>query len=318
MQAVNPIQIAPMVGVTTPHFNHLMRLISPRIGLYTEMTTVQSIRYGRALQRFEQIPHGLILQLAGNQPAELAYCAEQAAHLGFAGININIGCPSSKIKKADYGAVLFKKPALVAACVHAMKQACDLPISVKTRIGVDDHDNYLYLARFIEAVSAAGCDELVLHARKALLKGLSPKANRTIPRLRYDVVQQVAIDFPELVLCINGGISDLKVIECFSQQFDSVMLGRVIDKNPMILQDIDASIYGEARSYESRVSLLNRYSHYIERHKAHCNPILLMKPLMGLFYATPLAKQWHEAILRSFNKKHGIDLVSLAQLAESL
>jgi tRNA-dihydrouridine synthase A len=318
MQAINPIQIAPMVGVTTPHFNYFMRLICPRVGLYTEMTTVQSIRYGRALQRFAEIPDGLILQLAGNQPAELAYCAEKAAHLGFSGININIGCPSSKIKKADYGAVLFKKPALVAACVRAMKQACDLPISVKTRIGVDDHDNYLYLARFIEAVAAAGCDELVLHARKALLKGLSPKANRTIPKLRYDVAQQVAIDFPHIPLCINGGIADMERIMAFSAQFSSVMLGRVIDKNPMILQDIDAAIYGVDRSYESRASLLARYSRYVKAHQARCNPILLMKPLMGLFYATPLAKHWHEAILRAFNKKHGIDLLSLAELAESL
>lgn len=318
MRVINPVQIAPMVGVTTPHFNYFMRLICPRVGLYTEMTTVQSIRYGRALERFDYLPEGLILQLAGNQPAELAYCAEQAAHLGFSGININIGCPSSKIKKADYGAVLFKKPAMVAACVRAMKQACDLPISVKTRIGVDDHDNSLYLMRFIEAISAAGCDELVLHARKALLKGLSPKANRTIPKLRYDVVQQVARDFPTLPLCINGGISELETIVRFSQQFNSVMLGRIIDKNPMILQKIDAAIYRVERSYESRVSLLARYSHYVEKQQERCNPILLMKPLMGLFYATPLAKHWHAAILRSFNKKHGIDLASLARLASSL
>ena len=317
MPAINPVQIAPMVGVTTQHFNYFMRLICPRVGLYTEMTTVQSIRYGKALQRFDYIPDGLILQLAGNQPAELAYCAKRAADMGFSGININIGCPSSKIKKADYGAVLFKKPSLVAACVRAMKEACDIPISVKTRIGVDDHDNYLYLARFIEAICAAGCDELILHARKALLKGLSPKANRTVPPLRYEVVRQVARDFPEVALCINGGIADISTITHFSRVFNGVMLGRVIDKNPMILQAIDEAVYGVQRSYESRASLLARYSQYVEMQQGQHNPILLMKPLMGLFYATPLAKQWHEAILRSFNKKYGIDLESLATLAQS-
>ena len=304
-----------MVGVTTSHFNYFLRLISKNIGLYTEMVSTNSIRHGKVLDRAGSIEKNLTIQLAGNCPDELAFCARLAQHKGYAAVNLNIGCPSCKIKKANYGAVLFKSPALVAACVAAMKDSCDIPISVKTRIGVDDYDNYQYLAKFIEQLLQSGCDEIVLHARKALLKGLSPKANRTIPKLRYDVVANIKKDFPAAKICINGGINSVEQAADFCKVFDSVMLGRAIDKNPMILQDIDKVIYNNLTNNYSRGDILQKYLVYIEKNKNENSSILLMKPLMGLFYGTPLAKKWHKAIIDSFNKKNGVNLECLRELA---
>ncbi|MBT4804236.1 MAG: tRNA dihydrouridine(20/20a) synthase DusA [Legionellales bacterium] len=315
MDGFNKVHVAPMVGVTTAHFNYFLRIISKNIGLYTEMVSTNSIRHGKVLNRVPRVEDKLTIQLAGNCPGELGFCAGLAEYKGYAAINLNVGCPSSKIKKANYGAVLFKSPSLVAACVGAMKDNCDIPVSVKTRIGVDDFDNYQYLARFIEQLLRSGCDEIVLHARKALLKGLSPKANRTIPRLRYDVVESIKKDFPDAKICINGGIGAIGSIVNFCDSFDSVMLGRIIDKNPMILQEIDKCIYNDVTNNYTRHDIFQHYSSYIDMHKYSYSNIMLMKPLMGLFYGTPLAKKWHKAIIDSFNSKNGIDLDGLRNLA---
>ena len=310
------IQVAPMVGVTTQHFNHFIRLISTSVGLYTEMTSTNSIRHGRALQRMNNVGSKQIIQLAGNVPSELSYCAAKAEQLGFAGVNLNVGCPSCKIKKANYGAILFKYPSLVAECVRAMKDSCEFPVSVKTRIGVDDIDSYQYLYKFIALLLDNGCDEIVLHARKAYLKGLSPKANRTVPPLNYDAVAKLSRDFPHANFCLNGGITTIKQVEALFERFDNLMLGRIIEKNPLILVEIYNLIEGATRVV-SRYHIYNEYLKYIELNKREYNKIMLLKPLFGLYHGTRISKQWHTAVVESF-RTGSTDILSNLAVAEGI
>lgn len=310
------IQVAPMVGVTTQHFNHFIRLICSNVGLYTEMISTSSIRHGRVLQRMHNIAEKQIIQLAGNVPSELSFCASKSEQLGFAGVNLNIGCPSCKIKKANYGAVLFKYPSLVAECVRAMKDSCAFPVSVKTRIGVDDIDNYQYLYKFIALLLDNGCDEIVLHARKAYLKGLSPKANRTVPPLDYATVAKLNRDFPNANFCLNGGITTIKQVEKLFERFDNLMLGRIIEKNPLILVEIYNLIEGTKISV-SRYHIYNEYLKYIEINKGCYNKIMLLKPLFGLYHGTRISKQWHTAVVESF-RTGSTDVLTKLSFAEGL
>lgn len=314
--ASKSIQVAPMVGVTTQHFNHFIRLISSSVGLYTEMTSTNSIRHGRVFHRMNNIASKQIIQLAGNVPSELAFCAAKAEQIGFAGVNLNVGCPSCKIKKANYGAILFKYPALVAECVRAMKDACSFPVSVKTRIGVDDVDSYQYLYKFVALLLDNGCDEIVVHARKAYLKGLSPKANRTVPPLNYDTVVKLNRDFPNANFCLNGGISTIKQVEGLFERFDNLMLGRIIEKNPLILVDIYNLIEGTKRSV-SRYHIYTEYLKYIEINKGEYNKIMLLKPLFGLYYGTRISKQWHTAVVESF-RTGSTDTLTMLATAEGI
>ena len=309
-----PIQVAPMVGVTTPHFNRLMRLITPRFGLYTEMISTHSIRHGFVLDRMPQPEANTVIQLAGNCPDQLAYCAQLAERRGFVGVNLNVGCPSGKIKKAQFGAILFKYPALVAACAQAMKESVQIPVSVKTRIGVDDCENYQYLARFVEMLLKSGCDEVVIHARKAYLKGLSPKANRNVPPLRYSIVQQLMHDFPEGHFVLNGGIDSLDRYSQLKTTFSHMMIGRAIDRNPFLLRALERDIYGDTALKTSRQEVLSQYMHYAFQQSFTRSHIPLLKPLMGLFHATPFAKTWHKKIIDCFSKKQKTPLADMALL----
>ncbi|MEE3003449.1 MAG: tRNA dihydrouridine(20/20a) synthase DusA [Pseudomonadota bacterium] len=312
----NPsIHVAPMVGVTTEHFNKLIRLISDKAVLYSEMTSTNSIRFGNALQRVNCVYDKQIIQLAGNNPNELGYCAEVAERFGYAGVNLNVGCPSNKIKKANYGAVLFKYPALVAECVHVMKNKCKIPISVKTRIGVDEVDNYLYLKNFVKMLLDVGCDEIVIHARKAYLKGLSPKANRNIPPLKYEIVSQLITDFPKAKFCLNGGINEISQVKKLLKDHNCLMLGRAIEKNPLILREIDSHIYGSPLNNLTRFEIFNSYSKYALAKKGSVSHIMLLKPLLGLYFNTRIAKQWNNEVVRCFNKKANFDLQRLQSLA---
>ena len=313
---IKTVQVAPMVGVTTQHFNHFIRLISDRVGLYTEMTSTNSIRHGNVLSRVDKVYSKQIIQLAGNMPDELGYCAHKAEMAGYSGVNLNVGCPSCKIKKANYGAVLFKYPALVAEAVKSMKESCSIPVSVKTRIGVDHIDSYQYLANFVEILLKNNCDEIIIHARKAYLKGLSPKANRTIPPLRYEVLSQLEQDFPEANFCLNGGITTIKQVKELFGTFDNLMLGRVIEKNPLILQDIDYFLYGD-KACLSRLDIYRSYMDYVRSNIDRYNKIMLIKPLFGLYFGTNISKKWHCAVINSFNRKNGFSFQELDSLAAS-
>ena len=296
------LQVAPMVGVTNEYFRYFISLISSSSLLYTEMLSTNSIRHGNILTNANTVNNArTCIQFAGNDPNELAYCAQLAQRCGYKKINLNVGCPSCRIKKGGYGAVLFKSPALVAACVAEMKKAVDIPITVKTRIGVDHHDSYLYLAKFVGLLLDSGCDELIIHARKAYLQGLSPKANRSVPPLRYDVVRALRKDFPGADIVLNGGINTLGLTKTLFCDFNSLMLGRVVEKNPLILRDIENKVLGLQVNNLTREEILTRYLSYINIMDIQPHRIQLLKPLMGLYHGTNKAKKWHKMIIESFS-----------------
>ena len=224
-----------MMDWTDRHCRFFLRLITPRALLYTEMIPTGAILFGdpERFLRFDPAEHPLALQLGGADPDQLARCAEQGAARGFDEINLNVGCPSDRVQDARFGACLMAEPDLVAACVRAMAAAAPGPVTVKTRIGINARDSYDFLRRFVDAVAGAGCRTVILHARKAWLSGLSPKENRELPPLRYEVVHRVKADFPELEIIANGGIRTIEQARAQLAKVDGVMIGReAYRKNP--------------------------------------------------------------------------------------
>lgn len=241
----NALSIAPMMDYTDRHFRYLMRQLTRRTVLYTEMVTSAAILHGdrQRLLGFSVIEKPLVLQIGGDNPADLAECCRIAEDMGYDGVNLNVGCPSSRVQDGHFGACLMAKPEQVAACVTAMQAATALPISVKHRIGIDDCDRYEDLANFVRIVSAGGCEWFTVHARKAWLKGLNPKENRTIPPLRYGDVYRLKQDFPHLGIEINGGILTLAEAQEHLQQVDAVMIGRAAYDNPYLFATADSGVY---------------------------------------------------------------------------
>ena len=299
-----------MVGVTNKHFRHLMRMISQRALLYTEMTTTNVIR-------FNKIKHDLTnafdnkdtsFQLAGNNPNEIAYCAQIVESYGYHSVNLNLGCPSKNIKSAEYGATLFKKPAIVAAMLKAAIQSVSIPVSIKIRIGVDHHDGYMYLAKFVENAISCGCNDIVVHARKAYLQGLSPKANRNVPPLRYEVVSKLQQDFPEANFTLNGGINSIEQVKSLYDEFDSLMLGRIAEKNPLILRQIEQDVFGYKHSIYSRQEIITKYINYVKLNISdHSSHVFLIKPLIGMYHGTRCSKAWSKLVVSCFQDVQKID-----------
>ncbi|WFP52068.1 tRNA dihydrouridine(20/20a) synthase DusA [Methylomonas sp. EFPC3] len=243
--AASRFSVAPMLDWTDRHCRYFHRLLSRHALLYSEMVTTGAILQGNAerhLQR-DAAEHPVALQLGGSNPRELAQCARIGAGYGYAEINLNVGCPSDRVQNGRFGACLMAEPQLVADCVAAMRDAVSIPVTVKSRIGIDDRDSYTELVDFIATVARAGCKTFIVHARKAWLSGLSPKENREIPPLRYGVVFQLKQDFPELEIVINGGINTLDTAEALLSQVDGVMLGREVYHNPFLLVQVDARIF---------------------------------------------------------------------------
>lgn len=253
-----------MMGYTDRHFRYLLRLISPRVRLYTEMVTTGALLRGDSarLLRFHDCEHPLALQLGGSDPLALARCAKLGAAAGYDEINLNVGCPSGRVQHARFGACLMARPELVAHCVNAMCAAVDIPVTVKTRIGIDDLDAYEHLHRFTDAVARAGCATLIVHARKAWLRGLSPRENRKLPPLRYDTVYRLKHDFPDLEIVINGGIETLEDAVMHRRQVDGAMLGRVVCRDPYLLARADELLFGNSRKPPDRMDVLGRYVEY--------------------------------------------------------
>jgi tRNA-dihydrouridine synthase A len=279
-----------MMAYTDRHYRVLMRLITRRTLLYTEMVTTGALLHGdnRRHLQFSPIEHPLVLQLGGSDPRELAQCARIAEEFHYDEINLNVGCPSDRVQSGQFGACLMKQPVLVADCVAAMCEAVKIPVTVKTRIGVDHDDSYDALTNFIATVKATGCETFIVHARKAWLKGLSPRQNRTVPPLRYDVVYQLKQDFPELEIIINGGIKTLPEIEAHLQRVDGVMIGREAYDNPLLLAD-DPQL--------SRTQLVLDYLPYITTQLTEGVPFWKMsRHLMGIFQGQRGAKQWRSLL----------------------
>jgi len=295
------LSVAPMMDWTDSHYRCFARLLSRHTLLYTEMVTTGALIYGdrERFLRYNPAEHPVALQLGGSDPAELARCASMGADWGYDEINLNVGCPSDRVQNGRFGACLMAEPALVADCVSAMKAAVAVPVTVKSRIGIDDRDSYEELAAFTQAVETAGCDALIVHARKAWLQGLSPRENREVPPLRWDWVLALKRDFPALPLVLNGGVTRLDQVEALlsEQQIDGVMIGREAYQNPWLLADVDRRLFGAENSVATPQQALGAFIPYVERQLAHGVPLASMtRHLLGLFHGCPGAKAWRRTL----------------------
>lgn len=291
--------VAPMLDWTDRHCRYFYRLMSQHAVLYTEMVTTGAILYGNREQHlgYSEPEHPLVLQLGGSQPDELARCAEIAADYGYDEINLNVGCPSDRVQNGRFGACLMAHPQLVADCVAAMQAAVSLPVSVKSRIGIDDRDSYAELVDFIGTIAETGCRTFVIHARKAWLSGLSPKENREIPPLRYDVVYQLKKDFPQLEIIMNGGITTLDCCQEILQHVDGVMLGREVYHNPFLMTAVDSQLYGQAANSVSRQDVVLAMLPYVEQQLAEGVRLnSISRHLLGLFHGEKGARAWRRYI----------------------
>ena len=311
------ISIAPMMNVTDRHFRVFLRGLSGRMKLYTEMKVSGAIIHGNRERflDFDECERPLAIQLGGSQPKELAVCARLAEEWGYDEINLNIGCPSERVKNGKFGACLMAQPKLVAECVAAMRgEVRDIPVTVKTRIGIDHHDSYEYLAEFIARVAEGGCEHFIIHARKAWLKGLSPKENRELPPLHYDRVYRLKQDFPALRIAINGGIKTLSEASEHLRHVDSVMIGREAIRHPWLLSAVDEVIFNQASTLGTRTEMVDAYLPYIEQQLALGSPLRhMIQPVLGLFHGQPGARSWRRHLsVSAANKGAGVEVIQQA------
>ncbi|MEC8383498.1 MAG: tRNA dihydrouridine(20/20a) synthase DusA [Pseudomonadota bacterium] len=305
---VAKIQIAPMMGWTDQHFRYLMRLLSPDVLNYSEMVTTGALLYGdraRYLQRHDA-EGAVILQLGGSCPDALARCAVFGQEYGYAGINLNVGCPSTRVQAGKIGACLYKDPVLVASCVEAMVQAVDIPISVKCRIGVDDVDGLAHLVDFLQKMHEKSCHSVQLHARKAWLKGLNPKQNRSIPPLEYDFAYQASQKVLGLPIILNGGLNDRASMEKQLGRFPGVMLGRVAYMHPLMVRAIAMQVYPSS-DYKSLDNMLSDYLNYVvDAHECGHRLSVLTKPLFNLCRGQAYAKKWKKSLMAFSGKRQDV------------
>ena len=284
-----------MMEWTDRHCRVFLRAITKRTLLYTEMVHTGAILRGDAGRHLghDPVEHPLALQLGGSNPADLAAAARMGRDYGYDEINLNVGCPSERVSAGRFGACLMAEPELVADCVAAMAEAVDIPVTVKSRIGIDERDSYEELAAFIEAVAARGCRTFIIHARKAWLSGLSPKQNREVPPLRYEFVQRIKADFPALEIILNGGVDSLTAAAEHLSALDGVMIGRVAYNDPWILRDADARIFAGQAGPESRHAVIDSLLPYIEAQCGAGVPLQRMtRHMIGLFNGLPGARAW--------------------------
>jgi tRNA-dihydrouridine synthase A len=297
--------IAPMMDWTDRHCRHFHRLLSKRAFLYTEMVTTGALIHGdhhRFLQ-YDPCEHPVALQLGGSNPRELAICAKMAADYGYDEVNLNVGCPSDRVQNGRFGACLMAEPDLVAACVAAMNQAVTIPVTVKTRIGIDDKDSYEELVHFISTVAAAGCKTFIVHARKAWLSGLSPKENREVPPLRYEVVYQLKIDFPYLEFILNGGVTSIEQTQALLQHVDGVMVGREAYQHPYLLASVDQALFGDTSPVLTRTETVHALLPYIEEQlQAGLRLNSVTRHILGLFHGEPGARGWRRYLSETVGK----------------
>ena len=291
------LAVAPMMERTDRHCRYFLRLLAPHAWLYTEMITARALLHGarERLLAFHPAEHPIAVQLGGGAPAELASAAQLATSAGYDEINLNVGCPSGRVQAGCFGAALMANPALVAECVQAMRDASGLPVTVKTRLGIDDLDSYSHLCEFVAAVAAAGCRTVFVHARKAWLSGLSPKENRDIPPLDYKRVHRLKQDFPELEIVINGGLSAVDTATAQLEHVDGVMLGRAVYRDPYLFAALDAQLFGGV--LPSRAAVLEAMLRYAASEVAKGTPLrAITRHLMGLYAGLPGARGWRRTL----------------------
>ena len=302
--------VAPMMDRTDRHCRYFHRLLTKRSFLYTEMLHANAVLKGdtEKLLNHHTDEHPLVLQLGGSDPSALAEASSISEKFGYSEVNLNVGCPSSKVQKGRFGAVLMKEPKLVAECISQMKNATTLPITVKCRIGVDDMDENIHLDNFINEVSTAGCNTFIIHARKAWLKGLSPKGNREIPPLNYERVYKLKNTFPDLNFIINGGIKTLNESSIHLQHVDGVMIGREAYENPLLLTEVDSVIFLDKKVSTSRSDILKSLIPYIGDELERGTKIShITRHLMGLFKGFNGAKNMRKNLISLNNAINPIE-----------
>lgn len=306
--------VAPMLDWTDRHCRYFLRLLSRDAILYTEMVTTGAIIFGKGdYLGFNDAEHPLVLQLGGCAPADMAKCAEIAQERGYKEININVGCPSDRVKNGSFGACLMARPEIVADCVKAMQASVDIPVTVKCRIGIDDMDDDAGLTDFVLPIYQAGCEHFIVHARKAWLQGLSPKQNRDVPPLNYERVYRLKQDNPKLHISINGGVTTLEQAKQHLQQVDGVMMGREIYSNPYILSQVDKLIFDKANAdVRSRADIVKAMTTYIQSEVSKGARVWhIARHVLGLFQGQVGGKIWRRYLSQNGTGKHNNPLLLL-------
>nr|WP_255307759.1 tRNA dihydrouridine(20/20a) synthase DusA [Gilliamella apicola] len=311
---LNRFSVAPMLDWTDKHCRYFHRILTKQTLLYTEMVTTGAILFGKGdYLDFNLAEQPLCLQLGGSDPVALAKCAKLAEQRGYNEINLNVGCPSDRVQNGMFGACLMGNADLVARCVSAMQEQVDIPVTVKTRIGIDHLDSYDFLRQFIDTLLPF-TNTFIVHARKAWLSGLSPKENREVPPLDYARVYQLKCDYPQLTIALNGGVKTINEIKHHLQFVDGVMVGREAYQNPLLLAEIDAQIFGIDKPSIDGISAIKALYPYIEQQLtqgAQLNHI--MRHTLGIFNGRKGAKQWRRYLSENAHKKGaGIEVVEQA------
>ena len=296
------LSIAPMMDRTDRHYRYFLRQITRHTLLYTEMITTGALIHGDRdrFLGFSAVEKPLALQLGGDDPTALATCAQMAEDWGYDEVNLNVGCPSDRVQNGHFGACLMAQPEVVARAVGAMRRATTLPVTVKHRIGIDDQDHYDDMARFVRIVAQAGCDRFIVHARQAVLRGLSPKENRTVPPLRYADVYRLKAEYPALCIEINGGITTLEQAVGHLQHVDGVMIGRAAYEHPYLFAFADAMFFGATASPPTRQQVLEALLPYLEHWVTRgIPPYRIVRHVLGLFAYQRAARVWKRCLSTS-------------------
>jgi tRNA-dihydrouridine synthase A len=312
MQIGSRIAVAPMMDWTDRHCRYFMRLLSPGAFLYTEMITANAIHFGDAglLLRYDQSEHPIAIQLGGSDPAMMAEAAIRAAGVGYDEININVGCPSDRVQSGQFGACLMAQPQIVSACFQEMQAKVEIPVTVKTRIGIDDNDSDEFLFQFVDTLSAAGCPKFIVHARIAILDGLSPKENRTVPPLNYDRVFRLKEQYPDLDIVLNGGISEIAHVAPVLEHVDGVMIGRQAYHHPYFLAELEHHLNPEWKPPERR-AVVEQMILYIEKELAEGERLgRITRHMVGLFAGLPGARSWRRYISEhAYREGAGVEVI---------
>ncbi len=315
------LSIAPMMDCTDKHFRMIMRKISSKALLYTEMIVAQSLIYTDKKEKFlnfNEEEHPISIQFGGDNPQILKEAAQMAEDWGYDEINFNVGCPSPRVCSGNFGASLMKEPEKVAKCIESLKNNCNLPVTIKHRIGVDEVDSFSSLENFVKQIANAGADRFTIHARKAILKGLNPKQNRTIPPLNYEMVRKLKQSNPNLIIEINGGITNIEQCINALNDFDGVMIGRSIYKHPLRWSEIDQKIYGLNTKRKTASKIIFSLLPYIENHLKNGGQTWdICKHLINLVEGIPKAKIWRNKISTKSIKKE-LNIAYLIELTSKL
>ena len=309
--------VAPMLDWTDKHCRYFHRLLTKKSLLYTEMVTTGAILHGsqQRFLEFNNAENPVVFQLGGSNPDDLASCARIIEDYGYDEVNLNVGCPSDRVQNGRFGACLMAEPDLVADCVYAMQKDVAIPVTVKSRIGIDEQDSYQELRKFISTIADAGCTTFIIHARKAWLKGLSPKQNREVPPLRYDIVYQLKKDFPDLEIVLNGGVVSLENTKEILQHVDGVMMGREAYHNPYLLAEVDAQLFSSSDPIKTRHQVVMELLPYINQHLLDGGRLHnITRHILGLFHGVPGARIWRRVLSENAPKKGADETVVLEAL----